>query len=185
MAYRDLRPYLAVLEKKGKLRRIRKEVNKDWEIAAVCRQLFYKIPDVRRPALMFQNVKGFSIPVVVGVLGGSMTIYAIGLQTDSIAGINRKWDAALEMAEGLLPNDSAVEGISRKWDRALEKQIAPVIVRDGPCKENVLMGDKVDILKLPVLIWTVGVDPAPFITSAYVITRDPETGVRNVGIYRM
>ena len=44
MAYRDLRAYLAALEKKGKLKRVRKEVEKDWEIAAVCRQLFYKIP---------------------------------------------------------------------------------------------------------------------------------------------
>lgn len=161
MAYRDLRSYLAALEEKGKLKRVKKEVDKDWEIAPVCRQLFYKFPHEKRPALMFENVKGFNIPVVAGVLGASREIYALGLETDS------------------------VEGINRKWDHALEKPIPPRIVKEGPCKENIWMGEKVDILKLPVPVWTVGEDPGPFFTSPYVITKDPETGVRNIGTYRM
>ena len=70
MAYRDLRDYVATLEENGKLKRVTKEVDKDWEIAAVCRQLFKKIPPHKRPALMFENVKGFKIPVVAGVGGG-------------------------------------------------------------------------------------------------------------------
>ena len=95
MAYADLREYVAALEKKGKLRRVKKEVDKDWELAAVCRQLFKKIPPHDRPALIFENVKGFAIPVVAGVLGASREVYAIGLETDSVEGINRKWDHAL------------------------------------------------------------------------------------------
>jgi UbiD family decarboxylase len=161
MAYRDLREYLAVLEERGKLRRINKEVDKDWEIAAVCRQLFKKIAPQERPALMFEKIKGFSIPLVAGVLGASRHIYAIGLRTDS------------------------VEGINRKWDEALEKPIPPRMVKSGPCKENILHGRNVDITKLPVPIWTVGADPGPFFTSPYVITKDPDTGVRNIGTYRM
>ena len=161
MAYQDLRAYLSTLEEKGKLKRVRKEVEKDWEIAAVCRQLFFKVPPERRPAVLFENVKGFSIPVVAGVLGISRQVYAIGLETDSLDGINRK------------------------WDQALEKPIPPRIVDRGPCKENILMGDQVDILKLPVPVWTVGEDPGPFFTSPYVITKDPDTGLRNVGTYRM
>src|SRR3970282_1910152 len=125
MAYRDLRSYLAALEEKGKLKRVRKEVDKNWEIAAVCRQLFYKIPPERRPALLFENVKGFKIPLVAGVLGASRQIYAIGLETDSF------------------------EGITSKWVEALGKPIPPRIVKSGPCKENILMGDKVNILNLP------------------------------------
>jgi UbiD family decarboxylase len=58
-------------------------------------------------------------------------------------------------------------------------------VKTGPCKENIWRGDQVNILKLPVPTWTVGEDPAPFFTSPYVITKDPETGTRNVGTYRM
>ena len=96
MAYRDLREYVSTLEKHGKLKRISKEVDKDWEIAAVCRLLFKKIPPQKRPALMFENVKGFNIPVVAGVLGASREIYALGLQTETVEGINRKWDQALE-----------------------------------------------------------------------------------------
>lgn len=161
MAYRDLRAYLETLEEKGKLRRIKKEVDRNWEIAAVCRQLFYKIPPERRPALLFENVKGFKIPLVAGVLGASRQIYAIGLETDSF------------------------EGITSKWVEALGKPIPPRIVKSGPCKENILMGDKVDILNLPAPVWTVGEDPGPFFTAPYVITKNPETGARNVGTYRM
>ena len=161
MAYADLREYLRALENKGKLKRVKKAVDKDWEVAAVCRQLFKKIPPERRPALLFENIKGFQIPIVAGVLGASKEIYAIGLETDSVKGINEK------------------------WDRALENPIAPRMVSTGPCKENIWRDDQVDLLKLPVPIWTVGEDPGPFFTSPYVITKDPETGVRNVGTYRM
>jgi UbiD family decarboxylase len=161
MAYADLREYLSVLEKKGKLKRVKKQVDKDWELAAVCRQLFHKIAPEKRPALLFENVKGFSIPVAAGVLGASKQIYALGLETDS------------------------VEGINCKWDHALGSPIPPRMVKTGPCKENVLHGDQVNINKLPVPIWTVGEDPGPFFTSPYVITKDPETGNRNVGTYRM
>ena len=161
MAYADLREYLSALENKGKLKRVKKEVDKDWEVAAVCRQVFKKIPPQKRPALLFENVKGFQIPIAAGVLGASKEVYAIGLETDS------------------------VEGINQKWDRALENPIAPRIVSTGPCKDNIWRGDQVDLLKLPVPIWTVGEDPGPFFTSPYVITKDPETGNRNVGTYRM
>ena len=55
MAYADLREYVAALERHGKLKRVTKEVDKDWEIAAVCRQLFKKIPPNKRPALVFEK----------------------------------------------------------------------------------------------------------------------------------
>jgi len=128
MAYRDLRDYVATLEKHGKLKRVTKEVDKDWEIAAVCRQLFKKIPPSKRPAVVFENVKGFSIPVVAGVLGASREIYALGLQTET------------------------VEGINRKWDHALGNPIPPRMVNHAPCKENILRGKDVDITKLSVPI---------------------------------
>ena len=128
MAYADLREYLSALENKGKLKRVKKEVDKDWEVAAVCRQLFKKIPAHKRPALLFENVKNFPIFIAVGVLGAFKEIYAVGLETDSI------------------------EGINRKWDRALENPIAPRIVSTGPCKDNIWHGDQINILKLPVPI---------------------------------
>lgn len=160
MPYRDLREYLAALDQAGKLRHIAKEVDKDWEVAAVCRTVFQRIPAAQRPALFFENIKGYSIPIVAGVLGASRAIYALALETSS-------------------------EGIADKWLKAQRNPIEPVLVANGPCKENVLLGEAVDLRKLPVPVWTVEHDPAPFLTSPFIITKDPETGIRNVGTYRV
>jgi len=162
MPYHDLRQYLRTLEEKGKLFRIAKEVDKDWELATVAKLVFRKIPDERRPALMFERVKGFSVPVVTGVLGASREVYALALETE----LN-------------------FEEIYRRWSKAQANPVPPALVNNGPCQEVVLRGDEVDLMQLPVPIWTVPHDPAPYFTSPYVIGRDPETGVRNVGTYRM
>ena len=162
MPYEDLRHYLRVLEEKGKLFRISKEVDKDWELAAVAKLVFRKIPDERRPALLFENVKGFSIPVVTGVLEASREVYAIALETE------------LNFDE-----------IFRRWSKAQSDPVPPVLVESGPCQEVILRGEEVDLFQLPVPIWTIPHDPAPYFTSPYVIGRDPETGGRNVGTYRM
>src|SRR5712692_322038 len=70
MPYEDLRQYLKVLEEKGLLCHVKAEVDKDWEISAVCRRTFRTIPQERRPALMFDCIKGYNIPLVVGILRG-------------------------------------------------------------------------------------------------------------------
>src|SRR5258708_12519855 len=82
MPYRDLREYLQVLDDKGLLCHVAAEVDKDWEISAVCRHTFRTIPEQRRPALMFDKVKGHTMPFVVGILGGSRRIFATALETD-------------------------------------------------------------------------------------------------------
>ena len=160
MPYVDLRQYLETLDRHGFLHHVTKEVDKDWEIAAAARVLFQQVPSTRRPAIMFEKVKGFDIPVVAGVLGASRPVYALALETE-------------------------VSGISERWRLAQQHPIEPVVVKTGPCKENILTGDRIDMLKFPVPVWTVGEDPGPFLTSPYVVTRDPETGVPNVGTYRV
>jgi UbiD family decarboxylase len=162
MPYKDLRHFLQVLEQKQKLFRISKEVDKDWELSAVAKLVFRKIPDERRPALLFENVKGFSIPVATGVLGASREVYAIALETE----LN-------------------FEEIFQRWSRAQSQPIPPVCVKSGPCQEMTYQGDEVDLYRLPVPVWTVPHDPAPYFTSPYVIARDPETGATNMGTYRM
>ncbi|MFQ5682669.1 MAG: UbiD family decarboxylase [Candidatus Binatia bacterium] len=162
MPYNDLREYVAALEKQGKLFRISKEVDKDWEISAVSKLVFRKIPDELRPALLFENVKGYSIPVVTGVLGASRQVYAIALETS----LN-------------------FEEIFRRWSKAQTEPIPPILKESGPCQEEVFIGDSVDLYRLPVPTWTVPHDPSPYFTSPYVISRDPETGKRNVGTYRL
>jgi UbiD family decarboxylase len=160
VAYRDLREYLAVLEKKGLLCHIEAEVDKDWEIVAVCRRAFQKIPQERRPALMFDRIKGSDIPLVIGVLGGSRAIYATALETD-------------------------LDGVLEKWERGQQKPIKPVLVESGPCHEIVHIGEQVNFEMLPAPMWTVGEDPAPYHTSPFVISRDPESSIQNMGVYRV
>ena len=159
MPYKDLREYLAVLEQKGLLCHVTAEVDKDWEISAVCRQTFRKIPQERRPALMFDRIKGYSIPLVVGILGGSREIYATALETDQA-------------------------GVFEKWQRG-KNPIPPRLVETGPCQEVVLMGEQANIEMLPAPVWTVGQDPGPYHTSPFVISRDPQTRTPNVGTYRL
>ncbi len=160
MPYTDLREFLDRLESRGKLRRISKPVDKDWEIAAVSKVAFERIPEPQRMALMFEHVQGFDIPVVTGALGSSRSIYCLVLDCD--------------------PGD-----VQRKWAEAELRPVAPRLVSEGPAQENVWKGDEADLTRFPIPTWTVGQDPAPYITSGYVITADPESRIRNVGTYRV
>ncbi|MCZ6548931.1 MAG: UbiD family decarboxylase, partial [Deltaproteobacteria bacterium] len=160
MPYRDLREYLAVLEKKGLICHIQAEVDKDWELSAVCRRTFQNIPQERRPALMFDRIKGHSIPLVVGILGGSRQIYATALEAD-------------------------LEQVLEKWESGVKHPLKPRLVKNGPCQEEVHMSEEANFEMLPAPVWTVGQDPAPYHTDPFVISRDPETKVQNMGVYRV
>ena len=160
MPYADLREFMAKLEAAGKLHRIKTPVDKDWEISAVSRIAFESIPEPRRPALLFENVKGFDIPVVLGVNGASRSVYCLALE----CGIGE---------------------VQKKWSQAELEPIPPVLVPKGPVQENIFKGDDIDVTRLPMPTWTVGEDPSPYITAGCVVTKDPDTGVRNVGTYRL
>ena len=82
-----------------------------------------------------------------------------------------------------------VEEIGKVWVRAVADPIAPTVVRDAPCQQVVMTGE--DLTKpdgglsvLPVPISTPGFDAAPYLTATLCVTRDPETGVQNMGTYR-
>ena len=160
MPYADLREFIARLDACGKLHRIKQQVDKDWEIAAVSRIAFQSIPEPKRPALMFENVKGFDTPVVLGVNGASRSIYCLALEC--------------ELGE-----------VQQKWSDAELRPIPPVLVNKGPVQENIFKGEQADVTRLPMPVWTVGEDPGPYITAGCIVTKDPDTGVRNVGTYRV
>ena len=159
MAYRDLREYLDRLEQKGLLCHVRAEVDKNWEISAICRQTFRTIPQHERPALMFDRIKGSTIPLVVGILGASREIYATALDTD----VEHVWEA---------------------WERG-KSPIPPRLIESAPCQEVVLLGDDANMELFPAPIWTVEHDPGPYHSSPFIVTRDPETGIPNLGTYRV
>ncbi len=161
MPYLDLRDYLGRLEREGRLKRIATRVDKDWEISAVGRVAFRDIPEAERPALLFENVAGYDIPVVLGALGGSRRIYALALEVE--------------------PEPRA---ITEAWRRAASSPVAPRTVGGGPVKDVVREGDQADVTIFPIPTWTVGEDPGPYLTAPLVVTKDPETGAHNVGTYR-
>jgi UbiD family decarboxylase len=161
MAYQDLREYLDVLSQKGLMKWVEEEVDKDWEISCVARKVFQQEPE-KRFALGFKKVKGHHSPVVVGTVAASRKVYT----------------TALEISP-------EVDQIIFKWGHALSHPEEPEIVAQGACQEVVREGKEVDLNWFPIPTWTPEKDPGPYITAPCMITKDPENGIRNVGIYRM
>ena len=160
MAYNDLQEYLTRLESAGKLHWIEQRVDPAWEVTAVTRQLFDRYGWNTRPALGFRQVGVSEFPLVIGVIGGSPEIYALALST-------------------------TVEKIADVWERGQRHPIEPVSAPTGLCKEIILRGSEIDLGSLPQVVWTPGQDPGPYITAPVIITKDAETGRRNVGTYRL
>jgi 2,5-furandicarboxylate decarboxylase 1 len=163
--FESLRDLLTRLEEIGKLRRITTQVDKDWEIACVTRQVMYQRP-ADRYALLFENIAGFETPVATNTLGASRDIYATALGVPFIDGCIDK------------------EAIRAKWIKALGAPIPPIVVKTGPCKENIMRGKDVNLLKFPIPTWTPGLDAGAYLSAGAVIQRDPDTGIQNAGVYR-
>jgi len=160
VAYDTFRDYVAALDAHGYLRHVTAEVDKDWELSTIARQVFQRMPEHQRYALQFDAVKGFQTPVVVGAFGASREIYAFAI-------------------------DAKPEELLERWADALARPIEPEHASGAPCQEVVLTGKDVDLCALPVPVWTPQHDPGPFLTATCVITKDPDTGVRNIGTRRM
>jgi 4-hydroxy-3-polyprenylbenzoate decarboxylase len=164
----SLREYLSYIDSKGKLWRIKREINKDTELMPLVRWQFRGLPEEERRVFLFENVvdsrgRHYKIPVVVGMYAGSRQIYALCLKCS--------------------PDE-----IMDRWVKAQREPIEPVLVKDGPVHEEIHEGDTLTehggLDELPIPISTPGFDPAPFLTAAHWLTKDPETGLRNLGNYR-
>ncbi|MBI4333252.1 MAG: UbiD family decarboxylase [Chloroflexi bacterium] len=172
MAYADLREFVAALEAKGLLRHVKAEVDKNWEISSVMRWIYRGYPEDDRFAVIFDRVKGHNHPVLAGAIGASYKTYALSLGIDP--GGRR---------------DEVIARIRERWGAALEHPIAPKTVKKGPCKQNILKGEKINLHRFPVPVWTPEKDAGSelglgFLTSPYHVSKDPDTGIRNVGTYR-
>ena len=124
MAFRDLRDFLSLLEQKGDLLRTRKPVDVKYEISSYIR----KTSDEHGPALLFENVKNFDMPVLGGLF------------------------ATRERA--FMALETTPETYVDKFQNALGRLIPPKLVKDGPCKEVVHTGKNVDLAKLPIPIFS-------------------------------
>ena len=166
----DFQTHLARLESLGLLVRVDRPIDKDTELHPLVRcQFLGGIPEEDRRAFLFTNVvdthgRRYDIPVVVGALAASPKIYAVGM-------------------------GCTVEEIGPVWDHAIANPIPPTLVTSAPCQEVIIQGDDLrtpggGLASLPVPISTPGFDAAPYLTATLCITRDPETGIRNMGTYR-
>ena len=171
----DLRAWIALLEREGELVRVAAEVDPDLEIT----EIVDRTVKAGGPALLFEHPKGSEHPLLINQFGSErrMCLAFDATSLDEVAG---RLQAVIEMQppQGLVEK---VKGLAKL------KSIAdsmPRSVRSGPAQEIVLEGDAVDLGLLPIQRCWPG-DPAPFITLPAVITKDPRTGTRNVGMYRM
>lgn len=165
--YRDLREHLSELERAGKLQKISRAINKDVELQPLVRLQFLGLPEGERKAFLFTNVtdskgKKYPMSVVLGCAAASAEIYAIGMRCP-------------------------VEEIGDRWAHAQANPIPPRLVESGPVHEVVHMGEELKsegLAMIPMPIATPGFDNAPYTSASNWITKDPETGIRNVGNYR-
>src|SRR6266699_1069946 len=169
-SYPDLHDHIRTLDEAGLLIKVDREINKDTDMHPLVRWQFRGgIEEKDRKAFLFTNVvdsKGrkYDIPVLVGGLASNREIYRIGL-------------------------GCAFEEMDERWVRAIQSPIPPRIVEHAPCHEIVVEGAALDqpgngLDGIPLPISTPGWDVAPYATLSQYITKDPDTGVQNMGNYR-
>jgi 4-hydroxy-3-polyprenylbenzoate decarboxylase len=177
MRFKDIREFITFLEDKGELRRVTTPVNCELEITEIADRLTKS----GGPALLFENVAGYDVPVLINTYSSiQRTAWALGVETlDDLTVRVRK---LLGLVQG--PPKGIVDKLRTLGDLMKLASIQPKTVRSAPCQEVVLTGDQVDLTRFPILkCWPE--DGGRTITLPLVITRDPETGTRNVGTYRM
>jgi 4-hydroxy-3-polyprenylbenzoate decarboxylase len=168
--YSDFQMHLATLEARGLLRRIDRPINKDTELHPLVRWQYQGgLPESEHTAFLFTHVtddsgRRYDMPVAVGAFAATPEIYAIGMGVD-------------------------VDDIGAAWLRAMENPIPAEVSNAPACQEVVIMGDKLrepgsGLELFPVPVSTPGFDAAPYLAATLVITKDPETGVPNMGTYR-
>jgi 4-hydroxy-3-polyprenylbenzoate decarboxylase len=171
----SLRDWIALLEREGELVRVGAEVDPDLEVT----EIVDRTVKAGGPALLFTNPKGSQHPLLINQFGTERRM-CLAFDAPSLDDVAAKLGDVLEMQppQGIAEK---VKGLKKLKSIADSR---PKSVRSGPVHEVVLTGDDVDLDLLPIQRCWPG-DPAPFVTLPAVITHDPKTGTRNVGMYRM
>jgi len=175
MAYRDLQDFIKKLEKHGELVRIREPVSPILEITEITDRVCKRFGQ----ALLFENVSGFNMPVLMNTFG-SYRRMSLALE---VADLDSLGDEILNFVQSEAP-DTLFKKLKIIPKLKRLKNAFPKTVHKAACQKIVYTGEDVDLTSLPVLhCWPE--DGGPFITLPLVFTRNPETGIRNVGMYRM
>ncbi len=180
MPFKDLREFIRQLEQRGQLARIGARVSPELEITEITDRVS-KAPPTHNKALLFENVAGSELPVLINAFGSAERM-ACALGVDQLDDLNQR---LARLIDPRLP-----KGIGQAMDRGrdllgalLSAGVKPKTVKTGPVHDFVIQG-KASLDFLPILkCWPK--DGGRFITLPQVITRNPQTGVRNVGMYRL
>jgi len=175
MAYDGMAEFVSTLESRGELVRVTRRVNPVLEVSAIAD----RVMKAGGPALLFEQVGDSKFPLVINAYG-SRARMSLALGTPDLEDHARAIEALLNMR----PAMNAV-GLAQLAEALPElAHVPPRPTGTGRCQDVVLEGDEVDLGLLPVLTsWPD--DGGPFLTLPNVITRDPASGARNIGMYRM
>lgn len=175
MAYEDLRSFLKALERAGELRRIKARVDPYLEVA----EITDRVQKAKGPALVFENVEGSAMPLAMNVFGTERRLcLALGLESldeigERIAGLLKP-----ELPQGFSGFRDALGKVAQL------RTVPPKHVKGAPCQQVVLTGEEVDLTRLPALhSWPQ--DGGAFFNLGLTHTKHPETGQRNLGLYRL
>ncbi len=179
MAYQDLREFISQLEREGLLVRVKAPVDRDLEITEVTD----RVSKANGPALLFENVPGFDVPVLMNAFG-SFERMAMALEVENLDEIGKEITSLIELSTEV--GQAGLFGKLQALPKLAElASLFPKVVGRGACQEVVLgPEDGATLDRFPILkSWPD--DGGRFITLPLVFTRDPETGRRNVGMYRL
>ncbi len=175
MAYRDLREFVQRLEKEGELKRVRAEIDPILEIT----EITHRVTRGGGPALLFEKPKGSKVPLLINAFGSERRMN-LALDVEELDEVAARIRSFLDMQspQGLLDKIKLLPKLAELG------AFFPKTVKSGACKEVIKRGAEVNLLEFPILkCWPQ--DGGRFITFPLVFTKNPETGKRNVGMYRM
>ena len=178
MLFKDLRHFIDLLEKKGELKRIKIEVDPYLEITEISDRVLRH----GGPALLFENVKGSSLPLLANLFGNTRRI-ALAMGQEDLEGLR---DVGKLLA--FLKEPTPPSGWKDLWQSLPSYKsvlnIAPNVKKTAACQEIIIEESDVDLSKFPIQTCWPG-DAAPLVTWPLVITKGPEKERQNLGIYRM
>ncbi|HEY9485721.1 MAG TPA: menaquinone biosynthesis decarboxylase [Nitrososphaeraceae archaeon] len=175
MAFDSLYEYIDTLESIGKLHRVKTEVDTNLEIAEIMRRMMYS---GNSPAILFENVKGYDMPVL-GNAFGTMDLLKIALNLSDFREIGKRITdlTKLKIPSNLFDKLKMLPRLSELGE------YAPKYVESGAVTE-IIEKEKANLYSLPILK-SFPDDAGKFITFGLTITKHPETGIRNIGVYRI
>jgi len=175
MPYDGLRAFVETLEREGELVRVRREVDPFLELAEIADRTMKS----GGPALLFENVKGSSLPVLINAYGSRRRMSrALG-----VADLEEHVRTIEQLVHARAPKAAGEPAEMAGRLPALASAVPRKVIR-AACQEIVQLGDDVDLASLPVLTCWPN-DGGPFFTLPSVVSKDPDTGARNIGMVRM